>query len=98
MSTRDLLGRASRQNPFADDIRVVADPPFHSQPSHLCECGLDPAEHDQPLVLLHHDQEMRKATIERIRKGAHSAPFSGGELYVPWVILDSLLTDEEVGR
>jgi hypothetical protein len=60
-----------------------------------CECGMDPAEHSKPLVLLHHDQEMRKATIERLRGNLAK---HGVMPQLGWLWLDALLTDEEVGR
>jgi hypothetical protein len=60
-----------------------------------CECGMDPAEHSKPLVLLHHDQEMRKATIERLRGNLSRLTVHEGVLRI---LVEAALTDELVGR
>jgi hypothetical protein len=60
-----------------------------------CDCGMLMEEHDQPLVLLHHDQEMRRAMVERLRKRLNSPLFLGARA---WFEVDTALTDEEVGR
>jgi hypothetical protein len=60
-----------------------------------CECGLPLDEHASGLVLLHHDQEMRKASIERLRGNLSRLMVGEGMLRI---LVEAALTDEEVGR